>query len=43
MEFPCGQLHPETAAKYGVKDGDWIWIESPRGKIRQKRASFPES
>lgn len=41
MEFPTCQLHPETAAKYGVEDGDIIWIESPRGRIRQKLRAFP--
>jgi anaerobic selenocysteine-containing dehydrogenase len=41
MEFPTCQLHPETAAEYGVDDGDIIWIESPRGRIRQKLRTFP--
>ncbi len=41
MEYPTSQIHPETAAKYGIKDGDWIWIESPRGRIRQKARLFP--
>jgi anaerobic selenocysteine-containing dehydrogenase len=26
----------ETAEKLGIKDGDWMWIENSRGKIRQK-------
>ncbi len=41
MEYPTCQLHPETAEKYGISDGDWVWIESPRGKIRQKARVFP--
>jgi anaerobic selenocysteine-containing dehydrogenase len=41
MEYPIAQLHPETAKKYGIEDGDWIWIESPRGRIRQKARLFP--
>jgi anaerobic selenocysteine-containing dehydrogenase len=41
MEYPTAQLHPETAAKYGIKDGDWIWLESPRGRIRQKARVIP--
>jgi anaerobic selenocysteine-containing dehydrogenase len=41
MEYPTCQIHPETAKKYGIKDGDWIWIESPRGRIRQKCRAFP--
>lgn len=41
MEYPTAQIHPETAAKYGISDGDWIWVESPRGRIRQKLRLFP--
>jgi anaerobic selenocysteine-containing dehydrogenase len=29
-------LNPQTAAKLGIKDGDWIYIETPRGRIKQK-------
>jgi anaerobic selenocysteine-containing dehydrogenase len=32
------QIHPETAEKYGIKDGDWIWIESPRAAFGKKPA-----
>jgi anaerobic selenocysteine-containing dehydrogenase len=41
MEYPTCQLHPDTAEKYGISDGDWVWIESPRGRIRQKARVFP--
>ena len=41
MEFPTCQLHPDTAKLYGVEDGDIVWIESPRGRIRQKLRTFP--
>lgn len=41
MEYPVAQLHPDTAQKYGIADGDWIWIESPRGRIRQQARLFP--
>ena len=34
--FPRVEIHPDTAAKYGISDGDWVFIESPRGKITQK-------
>jgi len=33
---PTVEIHPETAEKYGIKDGDWVFIESPRGKIKQR-------
>jgi anaerobic selenocysteine-containing dehydrogenase len=36
---PRADIHPDTAAKHGIVDGEWMWIESPRGKVRQ-RARF---
>jgi len=33
---PLAEIHPDTAAKYGIEDGEWMWIESRRGKIQQK-------
>lgn len=37
---PLVKIHPETAAKEGVADGDWIWIETKRGRVRQKVKLF---
>ena len=34
------QIHPETAKENGIEEGDWVWIESPRGRIRQKASLF---
>ncbi|MBU0515601.1 MAG: molybdopterin-dependent oxidoreductase [Proteobacteria bacterium] len=33
---PIVEIHPDTAQKHGVQDGDWIHIESPRGRIKQR-------
>jgi anaerobic selenocysteine-containing dehydrogenase len=33
---PIVELNPATAARHGVRDGDWVWIETPRGRIRQR-------
>lgn len=33
---PIVEIHPETARGSGIGDGDWIWIETRRGRIRQK-------
>ena len=33
---PLVEIHPDTAAKLGIDDGDWVWIESPRGRVRQR-------
>ena len=32
---PRMEIHPDDAAKYGIKQGDWVWIENENGKIRQ--------
>ncbi len=33
---PIAEIHPETAEKLGIKKGDWMWIETRRGRMRQK-------
>jgi len=33
---PTVEVHPDTAAENNIKDGDWIYIESPRGKVKQR-------
>ena len=32
---PIVRLNPETAKKYGLEDGEWIYIETPKGRITQ--------
>ena len=34
--YPLAEIHPATAARYGVVNGEWMWIETRRGRIRQK-------
>mgnify|MGYP001607961840 CR=1 FL=1 len=33
---PIVEIHPVTAKQHGIKDGDWVFIESPRGKVKQR-------
>ncbi|MCL6638397.1 MAG: molybdopterin-dependent oxidoreductase [Firmicutes bacterium] len=33
---PVVEIHPETAKKLGIEERDWVWIESPRGRVRQR-------
>ncbi len=33
---PLMQIHPTTAAELDLKEGDWAWIETPRGRVKQK-------
>ncbi len=29
------EMHPDTARKEGIEDGDWVWVETPRGKNKR--------
>jgi anaerobic selenocysteine-containing dehydrogenase len=29
-------LHPEAAAQRGISPGDWVYIETPRGRVRAR-------
>ncbi len=40
MPYPQIQIHPDTAKGLGISDGDWVWIETPRGRIKQKAYLF---
>ena len=33
---PTVLIHPETAEKYGITDGDWVKIENNYGSCKQK-------
>ncbi|MBI5603760.1 MAG: molybdopterin-dependent oxidoreductase [Deltaproteobacteria bacterium] len=33
---PIVEIHPETARKHGIQDGDWVYIESPRGRVKER-------
>ena len=33
---PTADIHPDTAKPYGIKDKQWMIVESPRGSIRAK-------
>ncbi len=33
---PIVEIHPETAQKEGIQEGQWVWIESPRGRVKEK-------
>ncbi len=38
--FPVVEVHPRTCQALGLEDGQWVWIESPRGRILQKCRAF---
>ncbi len=33
---PLVEIHPDTAARHGISDGELVFIESPRGRITQR-------
>ncbi len=33
---PVMEISPENARKLGINEGDWAWIETPLGRIRQR-------
>lgn len=33
---PIVEIHPETASKLGIVDGEWVWIENDLGRCRQR-------
>jgi anaerobic selenocysteine-containing dehydrogenase len=33
---PLVRIHPQTAAELGIADKDWVTIETPKGRVRQK-------
>ena len=39
--WPMMEIHPETAEKYGIKDGDWVWMEGPMGRAKRKAKLTP--
>jgi anaerobic selenocysteine-containing dehydrogenase len=39
---PVVLLHPQTASRFHVHEGDWVSIETERGAIRQKAAFADE-
>ena len=39
--FPLVRMHPDTAARCGIAEGDWVFIENQRGRITQKAKLEP--
>jgi len=33
---PVAEIHPATANRHSIKNGDWMWIETRRGRIKQR-------
>jgi len=35
------EIHPEDAERNQIRDGEWVFIESPRGKVKQRARVTP--
>lgn len=38
---PIVEIHPKTAKHYGIKNGEWVWVENWLGKIKVKAYVTP--
>jgi thiosulfate reductase/polysulfide reductase chain A len=34
--YPLAEVHPDTAERHGIAAGGWMYVSSPRGRIRMK-------
>jgi anaerobic selenocysteine-containing dehydrogenase len=33
---PEVEIHPDAARERGIRSGDWVWIETPKGRCKNK-------
>jgi anaerobic selenocysteine-containing dehydrogenase len=33
---PLVEIHPDTASSLGIREGDWVWIESPFARVKMR-------
>jgi anaerobic selenocysteine-containing dehydrogenase len=36
MPDPTVEIHPETAKKYGIYDGEWVYLKNDMGRVKRK-------
>ena len=39
--YPALHIHPDTASDRGIKNGDWVRVESPHGWMKVKAELYP--
>jgi len=39
---PIVEIHPETGRSLGLKEGEWVYLETPKGKVMQRLAYNPD-
>lgn len=38
MPDPTVEIHPDTAKRFGIGDGEWIYLENDMGRVKRKAA-----
>jgi anaerobic selenocysteine-containing dehydrogenase len=41
LPYPTVQIHPQAARERGLRDGDWVRVESPHGSLKVKAEIYP--
>lgn len=36
VPYPVVEIHPNTARELGISDGDWVWIETRKGRCKMR-------
>ncbi len=39
--YPIVEIHPDVAKKLGIDDGEWVYVENKRGRIKRKAKVTP--
>jgi len=39
--YPVVEVHPDVMKALGIDDGEWVWVENDRGRIRRKVKENP--
>jgi anaerobic selenocysteine-containing dehydrogenase len=37
---PLVEIHPDTASSLSIKEGDWVWVESPVARVKMRAKLF---
>jgi anaerobic selenocysteine-containing dehydrogenase len=37
---PLLEIHPDTASSLGIKEGEWVWIETPVARVKMRAKLF---
>jgi anaerobic selenocysteine-containing dehydrogenase len=39
--YPVVEINPQTARELGIEDGEWVYVESKRGRVKRKAKVTP--